>query len=201
KYKERQRIARDLHDTLGQKLSMIGLKSDLARKLIYKDPEKARNELKDVQQTARTALNEVRQMVSQMRGIRIKDEIIRVKEILKAAGIEFEYVQDLKDVSLFYENMISMLIKEAINNVVKHSHATHCKIKILQHDDEISVIIKDDGIGSIPTKDVGDGRGRHGMRERLEFVNGTLEILMEDGITLIIKIPNVRKQVEVEGLL
>src|SRR5690606_35732306 len=93
KYKERQRIARDLHDTLGQKLSMIGLKSDLARKLIYKDPEKARNELKDVQQTARTALNEVRQMVSQMRGIRIKDEIIRVKEILKAAGIEFEYVQ------------------------------------------------------------------------------------------------------------
>lgn len=201
KYKERQRIARDLHDTLGQKLSMIGLKSDLARKLIYKDPEKARNELKDVQQTARTALNEVRQMVSQMRGIRIKDEIIRVKEILKAAGIEFEYVQDLKDVSLFYENMISMLIKEAINNVVKHSHATHCKIKILQHDDEISVIIKDDGIGSIPTKDVGDGHGLQGMRERLEFVNGTLEILMEDGITLIIKIPNVRKQVEVEGLL
>src|SRR5690606_25880558 len=173
KYKERQRIARDLHDTLGQKLSMIGLKSDLARKLIYKDPEKARNELKDVQQTARTALNEVRQMVSQMRGIRIKDEIIRVKEILKAAGIEFEYVQDLKDVSLFYENMISMLIKEAINNVVKHSHATHCKIKILQHDDEISVIIKDDGIGSIPTKDVGDGHGLQGMRERLEFVNGT----------------------------
>ena len=60
KQEERQRIARDLHDTLGQKLSLIGLKSDLARKLIYKDPEQARSELKDVQQTARTALNEVR---------------------------------------------------------------------------------------------------------------------------------------------
>ena len=74
KAEERQRIARDLHDTLGQKLSLIGLKSDLASKLVHKDPDRARAELKDVQQTARTALNEVRKMVSEMRGIRLKEE-------------------------------------------------------------------------------------------------------------------------------
>lgn len=203
KQEERQRIARDLHDTLGQKLSMIGLKSDLARKLIHKDPEKARHELKDVQQTARTALNEVRKMVSQMRGIRIKEEIVRVQQILGAAGIEFEYIQDnsLKDVSLFYENIISMLIKEGINNIVKHSKASHCKIEIIQIEDEITVKIEDNGIGTNPNKDVVGGHGLQGMRERLEFVNGSLEIQSNDGTTLIIKIPNVRKQVEVEGLL
>lgn len=203
KQEERQRIARDLHDTLGQKLSMIGLKSDLARKLIHKDPEKARHELKDVQQTARTALNEVRKMVSQMRGIRIKEEIVRVQQILGAAGIEFEYIQDnsLKDVSLFYENIISMLIKEGINNIVKHSKASRCKIEIIQIEDEITVKIEDNGIGTNPNKDVVGGHGLQGMRERLEFVNGSLEIQSNDGTTLIIKIPNVRKQVEVEGLL
>ncbi|MEH7382165.1 sensor histidine kinase [Bacillus sp. JJ1533] len=202
KQEERQRIARDLHDTLGQKLSLIGLKSDLARKLIHKDPEKARNELKDVQQTARTALNEVRKMVSQMRGIRIKEEIVRVKELLRAADIEFEFRDvSLRNVSLFYENIISMLIKEAVNNVVKHSKATRCTIEIIQSEEEICLAIKDNGIGTIPDKDVIDGHGLQGMRERLDFVNGSLEIITKDGTTLIIKIPNVRKKVEVEGLL
>ncbi|MFT4414010.1 histidine kinase [Fredinandcohnia humi] len=203
KQEERQRIARDLHDTLGQKLSLIGLKSDLARKLITKDPEQARNELKDVQQTARTALNEVRKMVSQMRGIRIKEEIVRVKELLRAAQIHFEYIQEepLENVSLFHENIISMCIKEAINNVVKHSKATACKIVIKQTQDEISISIQDNGIGTVPEKDVVDGHGLQGMRERLEFVNGSLDILSNKGTVLQIKIPNVRKQVEVEGLL
>lgn len=203
KQEERQRIARDLHDTLGQKLSLIGLKSDLARKLIQKDPEQARSELKDVQQTARTALNEVRKMVSQMRGIRVKEEIIRVKEILRAAEIEFEFTQDepFTDVSLFHENIISMCIKEAVNNVVKHSKATRCKIDIKQIDNEITVKVEDNGIGIVPDKVVIDGHGLQGMRERLEFVNGSLEILSNEGTTLFIKIPNVKKQVEVEGLL
>ena len=134
KIEERQRIARDLHDTLGQKLSLIGLKSDLARRLITKDPDQARSELKDVQQTARTALSEVRKMVSSMRGIRLKDEFVRVKQILKAAEITFEESQDfsLKNVSLLTENILSMCLKEAVNNVVKHSGARSCSVSIEQ---------------------------------------------------------------------
>ena len=68
KLEERQRIARDLHDTLGQKLSLIGLKSDLAGKLMKQDMERAQAEINDVRQTARTALKEVREMVTRMRG-------------------------------------------------------------------------------------------------------------------------------------
>lgn len=196
KQEERQRIARDLHDTLGQKLSLIGLKADLARKIIYKDPEKARNELKDVQQTARTALNEVRKMVSQMRGIRLKEELVRAKQILKAAEIEFicDEKISLTNVSLFIENILSMCMKEAVTNIVKHSKASFCQIKIEQSSNEVSITIKDDGIGINEDTDLGKGSGLLGIKERLEFVNGTLEIIPAAGTMIVMKVPNVLKQ-------
>jgi two-component system, NarL family, sensor histidine kinase DesK len=198
KQEERQRIARDLHDTLGQRLSLIGLKSDLAGKLVYKDPEQARSELKDVQQTARTALNEVRKMVSQMRGIRLKEEIIRVKQILQAAQIEFIFEGDTKltNVSLFLENILSMCLKEAVNNVVKHSQATQCRVTIEQVWNEICITIYDNGIGIKEENNYTKGHGLLGIKERLEFVNGILEIKNENGTIIMIKVPTVVKQPE-----
>nr|WP_263323119.1 sensor histidine kinase [Neobacillus sp. Marseille-Q6967] len=201
KLEERQRIARDLHDTLGQKLSLIGLKSDLARRLITKDPEQARNELKDVQQTARTALSEVRKMVSSMRGIRLKDELVRVKQILKAAEINFNCSQDisLKNVSLLTENILSMCLKEAVNNVVKHSGATSCTISIKQTWKEIVLTIHDDGVFKDDSDSETRGSGLLGMKERLEFINGSLEISTQEGTTLEIKVPNDVKPIDKEG--
>ena len=202
KQEERQRIARDLHDTLGQKLSLIGLKSDLARKLIYKDPEQARSELKDVQQTARTALNEVRKMVSQMRGVRLKEEIIRIKQMLQAAQIDLiaEEELTLTNVSPFLENLLSMCLKEAVTNVVKHSKACTCRIAIRQSWNEIWITVQDDGIGIVESQDLAKGNGLLGMKERLEFVNGSLEICSEKGTALIMKVPNIVKQTVKEEL-
>lgn len=193
KLEERQRIARDLHDTLGQKLSLIGLKSDLARRLITKDPEQARSELKDVQQTARTALSEVRKMVSSMRGIRLKDEIVRVKEILKVAQIDLVCSGDFSTapVSPFTENILSMCLKEAVNNVVKHSEAKTCFISIKQSSDEIVMVIKDDGVFKGNTGRLDEGHGLLGIKERLEFINGSLELATTKGTELIIKVPDV----------
>jgi two-component system, NarL family, sensor histidine kinase DesK len=201
KIEERQRIARDLHDTLGQKLSLIGLKSDLARKLITKDPEQARNELKDVQQTARTALSEVRKMVSSMRGIRLKDEMVRVKQILKAAEIDFVEEQNFssKNVSLLTENILSMCLKEAVNNVVKHSGAKSCWVTIEQTWKESVLTIRDDGKFKKPLENEAKGSGLLGMKERLEFINGSLDIQTDHGTTLIIKVPNDVKPTEKEG--
>lgn len=201
KLEERQRIARDLHDTLGQKLSLIGLKSDLARRLITKDPDQARNELKDVQQTARTALSEVRKMVSSMRGIRLKDEIVRVKQILKAAEIEFNGEQDfsIKNVSLLTENILSMCLKEAVNNVVKHSGASTCSVSVEQSWKEIVMRIYDDGVFKSGDNVESKGSGLLGMKERLEFINGSLELLTTKGTTLVIRVPNDVKPVDREG--
>jgi two-component system sensor histidine kinase DesK len=195
KQEERQRIARDLHDTLGQKLSLIGLKSDLARKLVYKDPEKAKAELKDVQQTARTALNEVRKMVADMRGIRLKDELTRVKQLLAAAQINFISEQDftLQNVSLLTENILSMCLKEAVTNVVKHSGATTCCVSFEQTSSETIIKVQDNGRSIVKDEDLNKGSGLMGMRERLEFVNGSLEIMNLEGTCLYIKVPNTVK--------
>ncbi|MEH7075272.1 sensor histidine kinase [Neobacillus drentensis] len=192
KIEERQRIARDLHDTLGQKLSLIGLKSDLARRLITKDPEQARNELKDVQQTARTALSEVRKMVSSMRGIRLKDEILRVEQILTAAEIKLISKGDFtpSNITMLTENILSMCMKEAVNNVVKHSKAKSCFISINQSIHELVLTIRDNGVFKCEKEKLEDGHGLIGMKERLEFINGSLEILTKEGTTLIIKVPN-----------
>ncbi|MBS4189563.1 sensor histidine kinase [Bacillus sp. FJAT-49705] len=202
KQEERQRIARDLHDTLGQKLSLIGLKSDLARKLVYKDPEHARNEMKDVQQTARTALNEVRNMVSQMRGIRLKEEIIRIKQLLEAAQINLICPEEIKlvNVSIFLENILSMCMKEAVTNIVKHSKATTCLIKIEQTLNEICITIQDNGIGIQNDYSLTKGHGLLGIKERLEFVNGNLEITVTNGTTIIMKVPSVIKQTDKEEI-
>ncbi len=192
KLEERQRIARDLHDTLGQKLSLIGLKSDLARKLITKDPDQARSELKDVQQTARTALSEVRKMVSSMRGIRLKDELVQVKKMIKAAQITLINEPDttLKDVSLLTENILSMCLKEAVNNIVKHSGATSCSVSISQSWKETVMTIKDNGVFKGKDESLAKGHGLLGMKERLEFINGNLEVVTNEGTTLIIRVPN-----------
>jgi two-component system, NarL family, sensor histidine kinase DesK len=199
---ERQRIARDLHDTLGQKLSLIGLKSDLAGKIIEKDPTQARVELKDIQQTARTALKEVRLMVSDMRGIRLKEEMIQVEQILKAAEIKFVKEQEkaLINVSLFVENILSMCLKESVNNVVKHSKATKCRISIHQTENEIIIVISDNGKGIDSAKYFDKGNGLIGMKERLEFVNGTLEMVSKNGTNLTIRVPNFVKQEEGETI-
>jgi two-component system sensor histidine kinase DesK len=192
KLEERQRIARDLHDTLGQKLSLIGLKSDLARKLITKDPDQARSELKDVQQTARTALSEVRKMVSSMRGIRLKDEMVQVKKMIKAAQITLvnEPEVTLKDVSLLVENILSMCLKEAITNIVKHSGATTCSVSIHQSWKETVMTITDNGVFKGKDESLAKGHGLLGMKERLEFINGNLELVTNEGTTLIIRVPN-----------
>lgn len=202
KLEERQRIARDLHDTLGQKLSLIGLKSDLASKLMAKDMTKAQAEMNDVRQTARSALKEVRELVTEMRGTRVEDEIYRVSQILKAAEIEFSIEGDphLKNTTLLTENVLSMCLKEAVTNVVKHSEATSCTISLESSLTNLAIRVQDNGIGIAmdESKRRYSGNGLKGMMERLEFVNGTLEILSNEGTTLVITVPNVIKKPEKE---
>ena len=205
KLEERQRIARDLHDTLGQKLSLIGLKSDLAAKLLVNNPQRAQTELQEIRQTARIALKEVREMVTEMRGTRLVDEIFRVRQIFHAADIELtlEGDPDLRNTSLMTENVLSMCLKEAVTNIVKHSNATTCSICIEPSRTDLIVRIKDNGVGLTGESVFSRGNGLRGMRERLEFVNGSMEICSDQGTTLVLRVPNAlslpEKPEEVRG--
>ncbi|MEN2767100.1 sensor histidine kinase [Ornithinibacillus xuwenensis] len=199
---ERQRIARDLHDTLGQKLSLIGLKSDLAEKLLHKHPEKVQKEILDIHQTARTALKEVREMVSDMRRTRLEDEITHVQQMIEAAEMQFCLKGNpiLERTPLLVENVLSMCLKEAVTNIVKHSKARSCTVQIQQSPSQVCINVIDDGVG-LGDYDTSKGNGLRGMRERLEFVNGSLDIDSDDGLILSITIPNVIQQQSEERLL
>lgn len=192
---ERERIARDLHDTLGQKLSLIGLKSDLAGKLLDKDPNRVKREIYDIHQTARTALKEVRDMVSMMKRIRLKEEVLRTQQMIESAEMEFKLIgnPELPSTPLFVEHVLSMCLKEAVTNVVKHSNATVCEVQIIHSPSEVSIHIRDNGVGIPDQLDSIKGHGLRGMRERLEFVNGNLAIDRTNGTNVKIWVPLFHK--------
>lgn len=203
KMEERQRIARDLHDTLGQKLSLIGLKTDLAKRLLRMNPDQAEIELNDLRQTASTALKEVREMVTTMRGTQLVDELFRAEQILKAASIEFvlEGNPKLQDTSQLNENVLGMCLKEAVTNVVKHSQAAVCTIRIEETLADNVLTVQDNGVGIERTrKQERRGTGILGMKERLEFVNGCLDIRSGadmEGTGIVINVPKlVRKPIK-----
>lgn len=193
---ERERIARDLHDILGQKLSLIGLKSDLASRLLDKNTEAAEKELMDIRQTASAALKEVRDLVDDIRMTKLTDELIRVQQILKAAEMRFTVTGNPQFLGIppLIENVLSMCLKEAVTNIVKHSYATICHFTFEQTIDALQITIQDDGIG-IPARGKNlPGNGLQGIRERLEFVNGQLEIRTDSGTELFIRVPIILKQ-------
>lgn len=190
-HEERQRIARDLHDTLGQKLSMIGLKSDLAARLVEKNPQLAIQEIKDIRQTASMALKEVRELVADMRAVRIEEELYRVAQILKAAEIELRIEGDVKAIRMpaLSENVVSMCLKEAVTNIVKHSKASICQVSFNQNEDEFMLTVRDNGVGFPEKQLFAGGNGLKGMRERIEFINGTVDIQSKQGTTLRMHVP------------
>lgn len=198
KREERTRIARDLHDTLGHTLSLITLKSQLVEKLTKIDPDRAQIEAKEIEKTSRSALKQVRELVSNMRAITIAEELIQVQEILEAAEISYHHqgLTDLSAIPPLSQNIVSMCLREAVTNVVKHSKAKNCSITILKTSENVRFIVKDDGIG-LSNKST-NGNGLKGMEERLTLIDGTLTLNTQKGTNLEMKVPIIQK-LEKEG--
>jgi len=195
---ERQRISRDLHDTLGHTLSLITLKSELAERLILKAPERAVQEVKDIQATSRAALKQVRELISGMNAISIRDEITQSKAILQAASIAFDVHADLDKLQAppMVHNILGMCLREAVTNVIKHSGATRCTFSLREESGYWVMTIADNGKGcagavSAPSS----GRGLLGMQERLELIDGkmTFHKGTEAGTQLTIQVPIIIK--------
>ena len=193
KREERVRIARDLHDTLGHTLSLLTLKSQLVQRIIASAPERARKEAREMETTSRAALKQVRELVSDMKTATIAEELIHIQQILRAADITFEYMggSDFSNIPPVTQNIVSMCIREAATNIVKHSRATHCTISISQTDDKISITIKDDGMGM--DQQTPFGNGLRGMKERLALIDGALDVSTHNGTVLNITVPIVKK--------
>ncbi|HCD07194.1 MAG TPA: sensor histidine kinase [Lactobacillus sp.] len=190
KQNERDRIAKDLHDNLGQSFSMITLKSELANKLIDKDPQKAHQQLKDIAETSRSDLNLVRQIVADLNEKSIAGAMIDEEKNLSLAKIrQISINEDISnDWSKDIQHVLAAVIKEATTNVIRYSQANLMKFDFKEDSQNYLLEIQDDGIGLKSTKDH-VSFGMVGMSTRLQDIDGKITVISNRGVTLKILIP------------
>jgi len=186
---ERERIARDLHDVLGHTLSVIVLKAELAGRLIERDPERAAQEIADVEKTARTALTEVREAIGGYRSRGLPAEMENARNTLAAAGVSLACESTLPVLDAAQETVVCLAVREAVTNIVRHAHATHCRMRFATTGENYrSLAIEDDGTHAM----LQEGNGLRGMRERVEAIGGRFTIDNKLGTRLLIELPNQR---------
>jgi two-component system sensor histidine kinase DesK len=178
---ERERIARDLHDVLGHTLSVIVLKAELAGRLIPIDPARAIAEIADVERTSRTALAEVREAIGGYRARGLAAEIEAAHATLQAAGVKLIAESNSAQTAALTpqeETALSLVLREAVTNIVRHAHATSCSLQFVSEAGRRRLVVEDDGEHVMAR----EGNGIRGMRERVESIGG--HFILERGIAL-----------------
>ena len=184
---ERLRFARDLHDLIGHSLSVIALKSELAGRLIKTTPRLAAHEVADIEKVARDALREVREAVAGYRQPTLSAELAGAREALTAAGIELHADAEHLPLPLAVEAVLAWTVREGVTNVMRHSQARRCAVRIISRDGSATVEVVDDGRGGTPSA----GSGLRGLEERVQERGGTLtaEPLPHEGFRLKVTLP------------
>jgi two-component system sensor histidine kinase DesK len=165
---ERTRIARDVHDLLGQSLTVITIKAELAQKLLGVDAERARAEMADLERIAREALADVRHAVEGYREISLSGELLRARAALMAAEIEADLPTSNDVVPPELTELFAWTVREGVTNVLRHSGASRCEVRFTP----TSAEVRDDGSAALPP--AGDGYGLAGLRERAAEVSATV---------------------------
>ncbi|HEX3924719.1 MAG TPA: histidine kinase [Streptosporangiaceae bacterium] len=170
---ERTRIARDLHDLLGHSLTTITVKAGLARKLGAADTERALREIAEVEELSRRALSEVRMAVANYRDrdVSLAGEMANGRELLRAADITADLPRAVDVVGPRCSELFGWVLREGLTNVVRHSRASACAVRLTRD----SVEITDDGTGGGGENRTDGGNGLGGLRERVEAAGGTLD--------------------------
>ncbi|WP_181806796.1 sensor histidine kinase [Streptomyces shenzhenensis] len=190
---ERLRLARDLHDLLGHSLSLITLKSELAGRMLPDHPDKAAQQVLDIEQVSRQALVDVREAVTGYRRPRLAAELAGAQVALTAAAVTAEVPADpdLTGVPDEGEAALAWALREAITNVVRHSGASACTVELLRRQTldgpVLELAVEDNGSGG---SGKGPGNGLTGLTERLEKAGGTLEAgRAKRGFRLVARVP------------
>ena len=186
---ERERIGRDLHDLLGHTLSLIALKSELAGKLLARDPVAARREIADVERITRDALAQVRSAVSGMRAAGLVGELASARLMLECAGVRFSYSGFDRELPPAQETCLALALREAATNIQRHAGAAHAEAELVVDNDGLQLTVRDDGRGVVGMH----GNGLTGMRERSEALGGTLSIdaTRGQGARLVLRLPKL----------
>lgn len=176
---ERLRVARDLHDLLGHTLSMIALKSELARRLVTQDPEHAAQEIAEVEHVARQTLREVREAVAGYRQPTLQSELEGARQLLEAAGIPYQAEEMALTLPGALDATLAWVVREGVTNVVRHSRARRCRIQVTQATGWVRAEVTNEDRRSAkhellpPPPALGNGLA--GLAERVVALGGHLE--------------------------
>ena len=176
---ERLRFSRDLHDLLGHSLSTIVVKSELARRLVSVDAERAVAETNDIERLAREALADVRETVSGYRSLSLAQELDGAREALAAGGVRCTVTPADRALPARVEAVLAWGVREAVTNVLRHARATSCDIVLAASADAATLEVTDDGVGAAAPGSARErpdlpGTGLAGLAERLAAANGRL---------------------------
>jgi two-component system sensor histidine kinase DesK len=166
---EQERMARDVHDALGHSLTAVGLKAQLAERLLDTDIEAARAELRQINALTKEAMDSIRATVGGLRRTTLGEELASVRAALDDAGISTVLIGNAQDIDPVRSTALSWILREAATNVLRHAHATTCWIRI----GENSLSIEDDGDSLAGSH---EGHGMRGMRERARLNGATCDI-------------------------
>ena len=172
---ERLRMARDLHDLLGHTLSLITLKSELAGRLLEKDPRTALQEVHEVERVARQALREVREAVAGYRQRTLSGELDGARQILEAAGVVCTVEDETQSLPPNIDAILAWIVREGVTNVIRHSRAQHCLIRITSIEEYVRVEVINDGYPLEENSKVQMGSGLSGLAERVTRQGGRIE--------------------------
>ncbi|MFD0204638.1 MULTISPECIES: sensor histidine kinase [Saccharothrix] len=173
---ERLRFARDVHDVLGHRLTVIALKAELASRLATVDGERAGAEADGVRELAASALAELRETVHGYRTVEPAEQASAIEQVLTSAGVRCTVSVPARLPASARE--LSWALREAGTNVLRHSRARWCTIDVVVGADEVRLTVANDGAAGVP----GHGSGLSGLAERLERVGGTVRTGEEGGV-------------------
>lgn len=188
--KERNRIAREIHDNVGHMLSrailMVG-----ALKTVNQN-EQLEIPMEQLEQTLNEAMTSVRKSVHDLH-----DESVNLKEVLESLKEEFTFCQVQMEYDMGYDipkeikYSFIAIVKEALNNVMRHSNATVVHVLVREHPWLYQLIIEDNGTMEKEEKDIAesDGIGIQNMKERVKMLQGTMQVQKKSGFRIFITIP------------
>ncbi|MCW3489521.1 sensor histidine kinase [Dethiobacter alkaliphilus] len=182
--KERNRIAREIHDSIGHSIAGVLIQMQVAGRLVGKDDNKAKETLQLCTEKLADALTVARQTVYNLKP-RERLGIEYIKRIIKDytfCPVEVSYQGDFDLMPAEHLETTAAIIKEALTNTVRYSKATQVVIELLTNEKYTRLLVKDNGIGC---EVIREGMGISGMKERVRNLGGNLSISCDDGFMIV----------------
>ena len=181
---ERNRIGRDLHDSLGHTFAMLSVKTELAQQFLQmKSYEKAGKELQEVHEISKQSMADVRRIIDNLKTRTLDEELVTIQAMLEMSGIQVQVQRQLNIASIApnIQSSLSMVLLELATNIIKHAHASSCQIHLYSEKNRLITDVEDNGKGfKIVT-----GKELHSIRERVEALSGQVEVLSYKQPTMI----------------